>query len=265
MRLPLVLLRVCAFVSLIVESASGQADSDPSDWFLNAYTAFQKGEKLESAGSFPAARESYLEAARELDTISARWPTWNPSIVKYRRRRTSEAWGRVESRLLPASPGAALPLIPPPETAPSAPPRDADDATNRLKQAQQELEELKKRIAELEAQCVKLEPERAQRRSAEQVLRGRSKTGSTEGSISDATDRLKRLKHAIEESKKQLAPSNARSAKHGKRITGWESTKALLDDIIEPLEQLERDVKELEIQQMLRELEKEEKSRTVTQ
>jgi Flp pilus assembly protein TadD len=133
--LSLICLFGCAFASRGAES------NDPADHFLNAYTAFQKAEKAEGEGKFKVALTGYKTAVKALDQINARWPSWNPPVVKYRRERATEAVTRVQpmagkpgdksapdDEVAPPMPGNDLPLIPddlPAADSPrtSAPPR----------------------------------------------------------------------------------------------------------------------------------------------
>lgn len=69
--------------------------ADPSDVFLNAYLAFQKGEKLEGAGNAKGALEAYEQAVSLLDDISKQAPNWNPAIVDHRRQKATEGVTRM--------------------------------------------------------------------------------------------------------------------------------------------------------------------------
>ena len=73
--------------------------TDPSDHFLTAYLTCQKGEKSEAAGNFTGAMQSYKQAVAECDSISERWPTWSPPIVKHRREIAFEAINRIKPKV----------------------------------------------------------------------------------------------------------------------------------------------------------------------
>ncbi|MEO8353602.1 MAG: hypothetical protein ABI680_17890, partial [Chthoniobacteraceae bacterium] len=85
-----------ALLGLAISSAYGQARDDASDLFLNAYMAFQKGEKAESNSESKTAMQSYDLTVNLLDQIAQRWPSWNPAIVKHRRTRAAEALARLK-------------------------------------------------------------------------------------------------------------------------------------------------------------------------
>jgi Flp pilus assembly protein TadD len=104
MRLPL----LCALTLLICFSPRSQAQSaDGGDAFVNAYVTAQQGEKAEQAGNFKVALAKLREAARDLDAIATKYPSWSPSIVKYRKDRTAEAIVRVQEKLAHFGPGHA--------------------------------------------------------------------------------------------------------------------------------------------------------------
>lgn len=167
MRKLLLLLVSLAFAA----SPALAQSSDPSDHFLTAYMAYQKGEKAENSGSFSSALTAYKQAVSTLDNITQRWPNWNPPIVKHRRDRASEAMSRVqpkigkggerpsEEEIAGPLPGG-LPLMPditPPELAPvEATPRvsTGDDPIEqiqtRLKALQSDLERTRNRLAQSE-------------------------------------------------------------------------------------------------------------------
>ena len=103
MRLPL----LCAFFLFLCVSPFSQAQSsgDAGDAFVNAYVTAQQGEKAEQAGNFKLALSKLREAAKQLDAISIKSPTWSPTIVKYRKDRTAEAIVRVQDKLARFGPG----------------------------------------------------------------------------------------------------------------------------------------------------------------
>lgn len=90
----------------VLAAEPGHAESsDPSDFFLNGYLSFQKGEKAEAAGNARAALSAYKQAVATLNQISDRWPEWNPPLVKYRRDRASEALKRIQPIAGKSAPG----------------------------------------------------------------------------------------------------------------------------------------------------------------
>jgi tetratricopeptide (TPR) repeat protein len=159
--------------------ASGRAESnDPADHFLNAYTAFQKAEKAEGEGKFKAAVAGYKLAVKTLDQITARWPSWNPPIVKHRRERATEAAARVQpmagkpgdksgdDEIAPAMPANELSLIPdelPSAETPRAPTAPRPRATNSGDPISEIQSRLKSLEDDLRATREKLERETAEK------------------------------------------------------------------------------------------------------
>src|SRR4030095_7172685 len=70
--------------------------NEPADHFLTGYSAYQKGEKAESAHNYRVAAAAYKQAGTALDVVASRWPNWNPPIVTYRRTRAAEGAARVQ-------------------------------------------------------------------------------------------------------------------------------------------------------------------------
>jgi hypothetical protein len=81
------------------------AADDPDSAFLRAYTEFQAAERLEQSGDGEQALSKYRFAASLLEQIARNSPEWQPMIVQYRLRKSTEALGRLES--LPPARGSA--------------------------------------------------------------------------------------------------------------------------------------------------------------
>lgn len=121
MRQILVLLLIVAVATAgfpgSIRAQGGRAGgADPSELFLNAYMSVQQGEKLEREGDLRQALERYRHAGALLDQLHSRFPQWQPLIVDYRKKRTSENIGRLAQRVGTAPEPAAAPhpgLIPP--------------------------------------------------------------------------------------------------------------------------------------------------------
>ena len=90
-----------AILGLAVSTA--YAEGDASDQFLDAFLNFQRGEKAESAGKSREALTAYNRAIDVLDAISARYPDWNPAIVKHRREKAAAAVARLQTTAGPSS------------------------------------------------------------------------------------------------------------------------------------------------------------------
>ncbi len=104
----------------LAASAAYAVGGDASDQFLDAFLNFQRGEKAEASGNARGAVSAYNKAIDVLDSIAARWPDWNPAIVKHRREKATEAVTRLQSSApsAPSSSGRA-PVVEPelPESA----------------------------------------------------------------------------------------------------------------------------------------------------
>ena len=72
--------------------------ADPSELYLRAYTSVQQAEKLEGDGQLKPALAKYRFAASLLDQLSQANPTWQPLIVRYRQRKTSESIQKLEDK-----------------------------------------------------------------------------------------------------------------------------------------------------------------------
>jgi len=122
-QLVLLLLACFAFAPAALRGAT---NNDPGDLFVNAYMAVQAGEKLEQAGNFKGALAKLRAAATVLDQITANSPTWQPTIVSYRKARTVEGIARVQDKIARFGAGKAdagegpslLPTTPLPENDP---------------------------------------------------------------------------------------------------------------------------------------------------
>ena len=72
--------------------------SDPSEVFLKAYTSVQQAERLEQEGKRAPAIAKYRFAASLLEQLSQSNPNWQPLIVRYRLRNTTETIRQLEER-----------------------------------------------------------------------------------------------------------------------------------------------------------------------
>ena len=72
---------------------------DPSEVFLKAFTSVQQGEKLEEDGKLRPALSKYRFAASLLEQLNQTNPNWQPLIVRYRVRKTTENIRKLEDKL----------------------------------------------------------------------------------------------------------------------------------------------------------------------
>ena len=126
---------------LLPDSLDAQTAVDPSDLYLKAYLAMRDAEQLAKDQQYNYAFEKYLEATELFDSVARIYPTWNPHMVNFRRKKIREIITDLKTRAQPAlryslsttppqtplpansSPGSPLPLpgrrLLPPTTAPS--------------------------------------------------------------------------------------------------------------------------------------------------
>ncbi len=104
----------CTFVLIIaVVSLTPEITyADPSDKFLKAYMSVQAGDRLEDQGKLLEALRKYKVAAELLDDISRNSPDWQPHVLKYRMRKTSEGIARLTQELGPEAIEAAEVALP---------------------------------------------------------------------------------------------------------------------------------------------------------
>ncbi|MEA3188297.1 MAG: hypothetical protein QOD99_2127 [Chthoniobacter sp.] len=153
-----ILLLVVCFTLGVGRPAPVSAQStDPSDLFLNAYMAVQQGERLEHDGSGKQALSKYRYAASLLEQIQQRYPTWQPLIVEYRKKRTSEHIAALEQQT-PTGPGPAVeaePPLPERDAQMTPPARTGDlngDVKGRLDALQTELRDSKAQLRAVQQQ-----------------------------------------------------------------------------------------------------------------
>lgn len=184
-------LLVIAFVTIAGSIADAQS-TDPGDLFVSAYMAVQAGEKAEQAGNFKEATSKFRYAAQVLDQISERHPSWQPSIIDYRKKRTAEAITRMQDKIgrvgggkaeaptavappagvppagrsiLPGLPDEILPSTPttqPRRTAPDTRVVEPDlPASTPAKELEQRMEKLQKELEKVRAAAAQAEKEKA--------------------------------------------------------------------------------------------------------
>ena len=214
MRRTLVLLVL--FLLLLASPPHGRAQSsDPSELFLNAYMSVQQAERLEHDGTAKQALAKYRYAASLLEQIQQRYPTWQPLIVEYRKKRTSENIARLEQGAdgggtvgVQTEPEPILPEKAPPSMAEQAPDNGgvstpANSAGGELKgridQLQTELRESKTQLRN-----VQQEKERIASQLDETLKQlDKNKTGTAE---------LKSRLQQAQESLKNAAADNSQDA-----------------------------------------------------
>ena len=142
-----------------------QAQSeDPSELYVTVWRALQEGEKLEGSGQFKEALARYRFAGSVLDQLHEKAPEFQPLIVEFRKRKTSEAIQKLEQKIAlspeeptkPADGQEPLPESGPNLTSPAAQPSGDEiaDATrkilDRISELQEELKQSKKQVSSLQ-------------------------------------------------------------------------------------------------------------------
>ena len=103
MRYLFLLVLTCLFS--VLQPLRAETATDPGDLFVNAYTTAKEAEKAEQAGNFKVALSKFRYAAGVLDAIAAKFPTWQPLIVNFRKQQTSESLARVQEKVAKFGPG----------------------------------------------------------------------------------------------------------------------------------------------------------------
>lgn len=148
------------FALLGLTATAAFAEGDASDQFLDAFLNFQRGEKSEARGDARGAVSAYNKAIDVLDSIAARHPDWNPTIVKHRRDKAAEAVTRLQGGgAQPAPMPSVAPVEPelpgrmenplPPDTGFPAPP-SAPKTTRSSKSSGDPIQEIQSRIETLQ-------------------------------------------------------------------------------------------------------------------
>ena len=253
MRLLVLIVLAC----LACLSGSLRAESgDPGDLFVNAYFAVEAGKKAEAAGNFREANSKFRYAAQILDQISERFPSWQPSIVDYRKKRTSEALAGIQEKIgrqggakapavAQAVPPVEMPapdaggLLPPSDVLPGTPPparrrtpdRRATETELPTRNPIQELDERMKRL-ERDLNQARSEAEKAQQEKAEIA---KQLEAATEARLA-----AEKKREALEQRAKDAEAGLLRANSEGR--ADEEQTKALVLEPAETKKQL-RDLK----------------------
>ncbi len=216
---PFPMRRILVFLALLVFSLGSPGkvraqSSDPSDLFLNAYMAVQQGEGLEQSGRAAPALAKYRYAATLLDQIGQKYPNWQPLIVEYRKKRTSESIARLEQQVGNQPPeasgngGAVVePDVPMPQkeqstaSLPTEPlPQRTDDAASdikgRIDQLQNDLRDSRQQLQTVQQQKEKMAAQLGE--ALKQLVQNRT-------SVAELKAKLQQLQQALQNN----APGNS--------------------------------------------------------
>ncbi|MEM7384448.1 MAG: tetratricopeptide repeat protein [Verrucomicrobiota bacterium] len=86
------LLSCIALYCLIGTSTAQRPNA--ADVYLNAFLIMQDGEVLEKKGDYAGAYDKYAEANDIFSSVARNYPTWNPQIVRMRRKKIRESLKR---------------------------------------------------------------------------------------------------------------------------------------------------------------------------
>ena len=81
---------------LLLGGVRGLFAVDSAEQFLNAYQAYQQGEKLERDGSSPESLKKYKFAQSLLLEIEKNDPSWQKAVVEYRLKKTQDGIDRLQ-------------------------------------------------------------------------------------------------------------------------------------------------------------------------
>lgn len=258
-------LSLLAFLGVAVTSAYAET-GDASDQFFNAYLAFQKGERAEASGNFRAAASAYRQTLNSLDAVTARWPNWNPPVVRFRREKAADGVARMEERLDAATPAASSPerrpappmpaegalpaggetANPIPDsfpTAPSAPSPRAEPVKTSARRTADPIKEIQSRIEDLQHDL------NATRDKLDKVAQEKAdiakKYEDALKQAKEATQKMETLQRKSDQAENTLAEAEKSGSKSGEEL------KALRNEVAEAKRayrqmQIERDA-ELEL------------------
>ncbi len=196
--------------------------SDPSDLFLNAYMSVQEGERLEHDGNMKSALSKYRYAASLLDQIQQKYPSWQPLIVDYRKKRTTENITRIEQQAGTQAPtteqrstAVVEPETPLPQRDTQAPmtvapsPRGTpDDMANSIKG---QIDQLQSELRESKAQLRAVQQEKAQ--LAGQLDEAMRQLDRNKVSVAELKAKLQQTQEAFQNAQADTAnDSNSRAA-----------------------------------------------------
>ena len=219
------------FLFLLV-SSRGLLAADSSEQFLNAYQAYQEGEKLERNGSGQDALRKYKFAESLLEEIEKNDPSWQKAVVEYRLKKTRDGLGRLQSG--GASDGATL--SPAPEVAPSGNTADASrssqgpsisivppgsSSNSNSGDASSEVKRLKKMLEKLRGQL---------QEAKDAMTSDKNRTKDLE-SIKWVEERSK-LEKELQVTKNQVADLNEKLQKRDSWESDLKSLQKKLDDTV---------------------------------
>ncbi|HEY5893332.1 MAG TPA: tetratricopeptide repeat protein [Chthoniobacterales bacterium] len=217
MKRSLPLASICA--ALAFTSQVLAAGQDPSDLFLKAYMAIQTAEKLETNGKTTEALKQYKFAGGVLDQIRSNSPNWQPLVIEYRSKKTSQKIADLQAQTrrdndFNATPGPGIiePDLPtdtlppvPGDLSPAASVESNDtaaaDSYTPTRPSGSELEELRRQLSESRLEIARL-------RQQNQTLTRKNDQGAR--NLQQALQRADQNRIQVAELRSQLAQAEDR-------------------------------------------------------
>ncbi|MDX1680555.1 MAG: tetratricopeptide repeat protein [Akkermansiaceae bacterium] len=185
-----------------VQGVPSPTQFDPSDVYFQGYLSTRSAEKLEAQGDHIGAAEKYRLADEYFSTIRKYYPDWRPSMVKRRSTKTRDALAAAEAKAKEILDeqrnvvaeleggqrmGATLPSL---ETKPDILKVDPV-ASRRLKEAESEVERLRKLLEEQQDRLQPGNPRNGPDRVAQQLTQLQEKSARD---LAAARAEIQRLK-----------------------------------------------------------------------
>lgn len=222
------------------------ANFDPSDVYLQGFLSVRASEKLEQAGDFIGAREKLTKATELFATIQKFHPEWNPGMVKSRSEKTTEAIARVDelAQKQLARNRTKMAELEGGEIKSGKPAQDIDPSSNpgvlevnpvaarKLKEAQAEVDRLRKLVEQKEAAVAK--ERKAGQVPQDALERERRNRERLEGAVAAEKQARERLETAL--AREQEALKQKQAATNEEEIRKREDALAANEDARRRLE-----------------------------
>ena len=208
---------------------SARAQQGPDDQYIIIYSLMQQADTLDNSGQSRQALAQYVQVQGELQKFQNIYPDWNPRIVNFRLKYLADRIAEVTAKLPVAPPGENAPPAPPPGAAASTSAADLEAQFGALHEQVQKLQAdnttLQAKLQEaLAAQPAAIDAReltqaRAKIRSLMKendllkVSLSQGKAGTATGPAVDGSDALKLAMLALAEANQKLAAQAARADK----------------------------------------------------
>jgi regulator of replication initiation timing len=236
MKLPNVLKTMLVLLGVALFATAVHAQ-DPADDFLKAYFLLQDGDTAKKAGEKDKAIEKYNGSLEVLRRIQVENPDWNPNIINFRIKYCADnvtALGGTPST--GAAPKAAAKETPAAAAAPSVTAEPGEQASAKLSEMQNELNETRKQLETIKKEKDELEVKlKAVEESLKSVTAGKGDARLTE--LQKANDDLRRQLTEAEDKLRGVSGTGA-VAELQQELA---ATKKQLDAALQENEKLRKD------------------------